>query len=184
VRDVVQRTHRRLLTADRGATASPRYQEITDFEPLPPAADPLEATPPAVTLVDASPRQIRHLVAQAAHGRIDAETIAGLRFAASEAVLNAHLYGRRPITVRVWTGTGRIVVRVHDTGPGPADPLTGLVPAPDGAAGPGLGLWLIHQLTHIDIALLATADGYTVRLRGGRLPTPAGSPAGTATPRT
>jgi anti-sigma regulatory factor (Ser/Thr protein kinase) len=73
--------------------------------------------------------------------------------------------------VRCWLGPDRIVVRVHDTGPGPADPLTGLVPAPGGPAGPGLGLWLIHQLTNIDVALLAAADGFTVRLRAGRLPT-------------
>ena len=85
--------------------------------------------------------------------------------------------------MRAWTGTDRIVVRVHDNGPGPADPLTGLVPAPGGTAGAGLGLWLIHQFTNIDIALLAAADGFTVRLRGGRLPAPAESAAGTGTPR-
>ena len=179
VRDVVERTHRRLLTADGGATASPRYQEVTDYVRLPPAADPLEAAPPAVALVNASPRQTRLRVAEAAHGRIDAATVDELRFAVSEAVTNAHLYGQRPITVRVWTGPDRIVVRVHDNGPGPADPLTGLVPAPDGSAGAGLGLWLSHQLTNIDIALLAAADGFTVRLRGGRLPAPAASAAGT-----
>ena len=79
--------------------------------------------------------------------------------------------------MRVWTGTDRIVVRVHDNGPGPADPLTGLIPAPGGSAGAGLGLWLIHQFTNIDIALLAAADGFTVRLRGGRPPAPAESAA-------
>ena len=72
---------------------------------------------------------------------------------------------------------------MHDNGPGPADPLTGLVPAPCGSARPGLGLWLIHQFTNIDIALLAGADGFTVRLRGGRLPAPAESAAGTGTRR-
>ena len=85
--------------------------------------------------------------------------------------------------MRGWTGTDRIVVRVHDNGPGPADPLTGLIPAPGGPAGPGLGLWLIHQLTNIDIALLTGTDGFTVRLRGGRLAAPADSAAGTSTPR-
>ena len=103
-------------------------------------------------------------------------------FAVSEAVLNAHLHGRRPITVRVWTGPDRIVVRVHDDGPGPADPLTGLVPTPGGSAGTGLGLWLIHQFTNIDVDLLADPDGFTVRLRGGRLPAPADSAARTSTP--
>ena len=53
VRDVVQRTHRRLLTADGRATASPHYQEVADFERLPPSTDPLEATRPAFALVDA-----------------------------------------------------------------------------------------------------------------------------------
>jgi len=105
-----------------------------------------------------------------------------LLFAVSEAVLNACLHGRRPVIVRVWTGPDRIVVCVHDNGPGPADPLTGLVPAPGGTTSAGLGLWLIHQFTNIDIALLAAADGFTVRLRGGHLPTPAENVAGTGTP--
>ena len=172
VRDVVQRTHRRLLTADGGATASPHYQEVADFERLPPSTDPLEATRPAFALVDPSSRKTRHRVAEAARGRINAAAFDELLVAVSEAVLNAHLHGRRPITVTAWTGTDRIVVRVHDNGPGPADPLTGLIPAPGGPAGPGLGLWLIHQLTNIDIALLTGTDGFTVRLRGGSPPSP------------
>ena len=82
-----------------------------------------------------------------------------------------------------WTGIDRIVVRVHDIGPGPADPLTGLVRgAPGGSAGSGLGLWLIHHFTNIDIALLAAADGFTVRRRGGCLPAPRESGTGTGTP--
>jgi hypothetical protein len=162
---------------------APRYQEVADFERLPPSAEPLEAAPPTVALVNASPRQTWHRVVEAAHGRIDAAAFEELLFAVSEAVLNAHLYGRRPITVRVWTSPERIVVRVHDTGPGPADPLTGLVPAPRGSAGCGLGLWLIHQFTNIDVALLA-ADGFTVRLRAGGVPAPASEgTARTGTPR-
>ena len=72
---------------------------------------------------------------------------------------------------------------VHDHGPGPADPLTGLVPAPGGSAGAGFGLWLVHQFTNIDIALLAATDGFTVRLRGGHLRDPDDSAARTSTPR-
>ena len=41
VRDVVERTHRRVLTADGRVTTSRHYQEVPDFERLPPAADPL-----------------------------------------------------------------------------------------------------------------------------------------------
>jgi anti-sigma regulatory factor (Ser/Thr protein kinase) len=181
VRDVVERTHRRLHFVD-GAAASPRYQEVADFERLPPAGDPLEATPPTVALIGASPRKARHRVAEAAYERIDAATMRELLFAVSEAVLNAHLHGQRPITVWCWTAPDRIVVRVHDDGPGPADPLTGLVPAPGGTAAAGLGLWLIHQFTNIDVDLLADPDGFTVRLRGGRRPAPADSAARTSTP--
>ena len=75
------------------------------------------------------------------------------------------------------------MVGVHDHGPGPADPLTGLVPAPGGSAGAGFGPWLIHQFTNIDVALLA-ADGFTVRLRAGGVPAPASEgTARTGTPR-
>jgi len=182
VRDVVERTHRRLLFAD-GGTTSPRYQQVSDFEHLPAVADPLEATSPALALVNAMPRKARHRVAEAARECINAATLQELLFAVSEAVLNAHLYGRRPVTVTGWTGPDRVVVRVHDNGPGPADPLTGLVPASCGSARLGLGLWLIHQFTNIDIALLAGTDGFTVRLRGGRHPAPLGGVAGAGTRR-
>ncbi|GAA4694087.1 hypothetical protein GCM10023215_34580 [Pseudonocardia yuanmonensis] len=174
VRDVVERTHRRILTPD-GGSASPRYQEVAEFEPLPVPADPLEGTPPAVALVDASLSETRSRVTEAARGRVDAGTLTELLFAVSEAVTNAQLYGRPPLTVTVWTGSERVLVRVHDTGPGPPDPLTGLVAVPDGSVGAGLGLWLSHQFTRVDIELLTAADGFTVRLRGGRPPAPAES---------
>jgi anti-sigma regulatory factor (Ser/Thr protein kinase) len=188
VRDVVERSHRRLVTADGGASLSPRYQHVTEFEGLPVTADPLEGTAPVVELTSASLKRTRRRVADVAHGRISAPALDELLFALSEAVINAELYGRPPTTVRVWTRRDRIVVHVHDTGPGPADPLTGLVPAPDGATGVGLGLWLSCQLDHVDVALVAT-DGFTVRLRSGPLPAPeddtvrrftpaAGTPAG------
>lgn len=169
VRDVVERSHRRVLTPD-GGHDSPRFQEVTEFERVPAADDPLERTPPALALVDPSLRETRCRVAEAARGRVDAATLTELLFAVSEAVTNARLHGRPPLTVTGWTGAQRIVVRVHDTGPGPPDPLTGLVPAPRGCTGAGLGLWLSHQFTHIDIELLTAVDGFGVRMRGGRLP--------------
>jgi hypothetical protein len=169
VRDVVERTHRRLVTTDGGASISPRYQDVTEFEGLPATVDPLEDNDPVAELTNASLKQISRLVSDVSPGLISDTALDQLLFAVSEAVINAELYGRPPITVRVWTVQDRIVVHVHDTGPGPADPLIGLVPAPDGAAGVGLGLWLSHQLADVDIALM-TRDGFTVRLRSGPLP--------------
>jgi anti-sigma regulatory factor (Ser/Thr protein kinase) len=169
VRDVVQRTHRRLVTPDGGASASPRFEEVTEFAALPPASDPLEAAAPTVELINPSAKRTRRRVEEVAHGRIGAAALDELLFALSEAVVNAQLYGPPPTTVRVWTGQDRIVVHVQDPGPGPANRLTGLVPAPDGSSGAGLGLWLSHQLTNIDVALV-NAGGFTVRLRAGRLP--------------
>jgi anti-sigma regulatory factor (Ser/Thr protein kinase) len=169
VRDVVERTHRRLVTAD-GSTASPRYQDVHRFEGLPPGADPLEATTPRFRLVDASLKRTRRRVAGAARGRVDAATLDELMFAVSEAVINAQMFGQPPVVVQLWTSADRVVVHVQDAGPGPGDPVTGLVPAPGSAVGAGLGLWLAHQLLTIDIALIGDADGFTVRLRGGRPP--------------
>jgi two-component sensor histidine kinase len=83
----------------------------------------------------------------------------------TEAVTNAQRHGRPPVTVRIWVAPDRIVVTVHDTGHGPADPLAGLVPGPGSTPDRrlGMGLWVMHQLD-LDIALRRT-DGFTVRLR-------------------
>jgi len=59
---------------------------------------------------------------------------------------------------------------VHDAGPGPPDPLTGLIPVPEGASGAGLGLWLSHQLREVEVSLSTDADGFTIRLRAGSPP--------------
>ncbi|MGY1617057.1 anti-sigma factor RsbA family regulatory protein [Geodermatophilus sp. SYSU D00691] len=187
VRDVVERTHRRLVSPDGAAAASPRYEEVGEYRALPPEPDPLEGTPPDVELVDSSLKRTRATVTDVARPLLDADACDELVFGASEAVINAQLYGRPPTAVRVWTTQDRVVVRVHDRGPGPADPLTGLVPTPEGTSGAGLGLWLCSQLASVDVALVTGDDGFAVRLRAGRLPDAAEAgldvialPAGTA----
>lgn len=163
VRDVVERTHPRLLTTAGSAVVSPRYQDIAAFEPLPPVADPVEATRPALVLTDASAWQVRHRVAALADGRIPVETAEELVLAVSEAAENAVLHGRPPVTVTAWTARDRVVVSVHDAGPGPASPVAGLVP--DTSSVGGRGLWLCHQLPGVEIAMLDDPDGFSVRLR-------------------
>jgi anti-sigma regulatory factor (Ser/Thr protein kinase) len=169
VLDIVERTHPHLVSPSGQRRASQRYQDVLAFEGLPPAADPLEATTPMVELTDRPIADARHALAQIGHGRLAGTTLADLIIGTSEAAGNALLYGEVPVTVRIWAAPERMVVSVHDTGPGPADPLAGLVPAPPGTSNPGLGLWVTHQLD-IDVALIHTGDGFTVRLRAGTIP--------------
>src|SRR3954471_18070654 len=75
VRDVVQRTHRRLVMPDGAASASPRFEEVTEFTALPPASDPLEAAAPTVELINPSAKRTRRRVQEVAHGRIGAAAL-------------------------------------------------------------------------------------------------------------
>jgi len=165
VRDVVERTHPRIVSPSGVRRASDRFQVVADFEALPPVPDPLEQTSPMIELVDRSAAEARRALAQIGRGQVTDTILDDLLLGVSEAVSNALIHGRPPATVRIWAAPDRIVVSVHDQGRGPADPLAGLVPATGNAATLGLGLWLIHQLD-IDVALKHADDGFTVRLRG------------------
>jgi anti-sigma regulatory factor (Ser/Thr protein kinase) len=169
VLEVVERTHPRLVSPSGRRRASGRYQEAAVFEGLPPPPDPLEATSPIATLTGRPAADTRYALAQIGRSRVSSTTLTDLIIGASEAVSNALRYGEPPVTVRIWAAPDRIVVSVHDTGPGPADPLAGLIPAAQSATDPGLGLWVMHQLD-IDVTLIHTGDGFTVRLRAGTIP--------------
>jgi anti-sigma regulatory factor (Ser/Thr protein kinase) len=143
-----------------------RFQELAEFEALPPEPDPLEQTTPIIELVNRPAAEARGALIQIAGGRVADTILDDLLLAVTVAVSNALIHGRPPATVRIWAAPDRIVISVHDHGRGPADPLAGLVPAPRGPTTPGLGLWVIHQLG-IDVALKHADDGFTIRLRGG-----------------
>lgn len=166
VRDVVQRTHPHLRTTDGHRAVSSRYEEPAIFAGLPVRVDPLAATPPLVGLDDVAPAEARGALDGIARSRVDDETLHHLALGLSEALTNAIVHGRAPTSVRIWGTADRIVVHVRDRGPGPRSPLAGLVPS-DSALSAGLGLWLTHQLTEIDVALIRADDGFTVQLRGG-----------------
>ena len=169
VLEVVERTHPRLVSPSGQRRASERYQQVPVFEGLSPAPDPLEASTPIAVLTGGPAAEARHALAQIGRNRIAGTTLTDLIIGASEAVSNALLHGEPPVTVRIWAAPDRVVVSVHDSGPGPADPLTGLVPAAHSPSDPGMGLWVLHQLD-IDTALIHTGDGFTVRLRAGPMP--------------
>jgi anti-sigma regulatory factor (Ser/Thr protein kinase) len=163
VRDVVERTHPRIISPSGVRRANGRFQEIADFEALPPVPDPLEQTTPMIELVDRPAAEARRALMQIGGGRVGDTILDDLLLGVSEAVSNALIHGRPPATVRIWAAPDRIVISVHDQGHGPADPLVGLVPAASPAT-LGLGLWLVHQLD-IDVALKHAEDGFTVRMR-------------------
>jgi anti-sigma regulatory factor (Ser/Thr protein kinase) len=167
--DVVERTHRHVVSADGRVTDSRRFEECADFTPLPPPTDPLEACPAKVTLVDPSLTDVMRQVAAQAQEVLDPLALSDLLFALSEAFCNAEDYGCPPTVVRMWTDADHVVVQVHDAGFGPDDPLVGLVPGPSNSDRAGLGLWLTHLLEDVDIALL-TDRGFTVRLRADAVP--------------
>lgn len=129
----------------------------------PPEPDPLEAWPPDLVQVEPTPAAARHGVQDVSRrSGVDHAAVDDLLVAVSEVVTNALTHGRPPVVLRAWAAADRVVVAVNDQGTGPADPLVGLMPAPDRSPG-GLGLWIAHQLCG-DISLATDADGFTVRL--------------------
>ena len=170
VLDVVERTHPHIVSPSGERRASDRYQEVSVFEGLQSAPDPLEESRPIAELVNRSAADARCALAQIGRDRVAHTTLEDLLIGVSEAVNNALRHGRPPATVRIWATSDRLVVNVHDKGHGPADRLAGLVPASSSTSDPGLGLglWVMHQLD-VDVALIHADDGFTVRLRGGTM---------------
>ncbi|MEU7822908.1 sensor histidine kinase [Catellatospora sp. NPDC049133] len=168
VLDFVRRTHPHIATP-LGHTANLAFQDPFALlaEGVTPWRDPLEDTVPAIELSAPTTAQARGaLVALQATARLAEDDLSGLLLATTETVTNAVLHGRPPVLLRLWAVPGRIVVTVTDHGPGPADPLAGLVP---GASPGGWGLWLAHQICAY-VSLRRGPDGFSVRLLGGELP--------------
>jgi anti-sigma regulatory factor (Ser/Thr protein kinase) len=163
VHDVVVRAHPRLVGPDGRATRNAGYEGPEQFTLLPVPPDPLEAAAPAERLVGCSPGTARNAIQELGRGHVDPAALDDLVYAASEAVTNAHQYGRPPVTVRIWRAAHRMLVTVHDTGAGPGDRSVGFAPRARTDTGAGLGLWIAH---HLDVTtdLIWDEDGFTVRL--------------------
>jgi anti-sigma regulatory factor (Ser/Thr protein kinase) len=166
VLDIARRTHPRIALPSGQIRDNDQYQHPADFQPLPRDPDPLEQTALALEVTDPSPAQIRRAVTSIGHGQVPAPVLRDLEIGVSEAVSNAWLHGRPPVTARIWASAGRMLVHVRDAGPGPADPLAGLVPAWADQGYHRSGLWLIRMLD-LDTALIRSQDGFTVQLATG-----------------
>lgn len=172
VRDVVERTHPRLLSATGERRTNDRYEDPSCFVGLAVSIDPIEASTPVVDIADVTASQARHAVRRVSNDRLDANTLSDLVLGTSEVVTNALTHGREPTWMRIWADADRVVVHVHDSGPGPTDRHVGLMPVKRRAPNGGLGLWVTHQLD-LDVDLMAASDGFTVRLRAKKgSPTP------------
>ena len=163
VLDIAGRTHPRIVLPTGQFQSSGLYQPPEDFEPLPSDPHPLERSAPALEVTDPSPAQIRRAVTSIGHGHVRGLVLQDLEIGVTEAVNNARLHGLPPVTVRIWAAPGRLLVRVHDTAPRPAGPLAGMIPAWADPEYRGAELWLLHMLD-LDVALLPSWDGFTVRL--------------------
>jgi hypothetical protein len=158
----VHRLHSQLAGAGGVHVPSPDYLEPEVFLDgwWEAGTDPLEEGAPAVVLVDPTPADGRREVADV--GAATGIGSDGLVGAVSEVLANALLHGRRPVTLRAWSGPGRAVVTVTDAGPGPSDPFVGLL-APDLESTSGRGLWIAHHLCDL-VSVSKTPDGCVVRL--------------------
>ncbi len=153
VLDAVGRTHPRIISPSGDRRPSGSYQGVSAFQGLAVAPDPLEQSTPLIELTNSSPADARHALTHIGRGRVPDTVLDNLLVGTSEAVTNALLHGEPPATVRIWATSSRIVVQVHDSGPGPANPLAGLIPPASRVEDAELGLWLTHQLD-IDVAPL------------------------------
>ncbi|MGY1666094.1 anti-sigma factor RsbA family regulatory protein [Geodermatophilus sp. SYSU D00696] len=166
VLESARRTHPHLVTA-AGRTANPGYVDPAAFlRDLPAPPEPLEQSRPRLVARDVTDFiGLRHAVA-AELATLDGpqETVEDLLLAVDEMTSNAVRHGRPPVDLELWTDRERVVCRITDRGPGPADPYAGYGPAhgEDLSRG-GMGLWLARQLCdHVHVA--RTATGTSVRL--------------------
>jgi anti-sigma regulatory factor (Ser/Thr protein kinase) len=168
VLDDVAQTHPYLVTTDGRRIVNDRYIDPAVFltHPRPPRADPLEAFPPVVDLLNPTAAAARRAVVDAARATaLGDDEVADLVIAVSETVTNAACHGRPPARLRLWPDRDRMVVAVSDQGRGPTDPFAGLLPASKAPTG-GLGLWLAHQLVNL-VTFDHQDDGFTIRLSAG-----------------
>ena len=159
-------THSALATA-RGREENPHFTDPADYlRALPVPDEPLEATVPRLHASHVADfAALRHALATELAGvPADGDLLQDFLLAVDEMTSNALRHGGRPIDLRLWIGTDRIVCTIGDRGTGWDDPFAGYGPAHgDDLSRGGMGLWLARQLCdHVDIT--TGPDGALVRL--------------------
>ncbi|WP_237047836.1 sensor histidine kinase [Lentzea guizhouensis] len=131
-----------------------------------PRPDVLEQSRPLLELVDPTPAAVRCAVnAAIANVDLDEESAHDVVYAASEIITNGLTHGAGPVRFRLWADRSRVVIACTDRGPGPRDPLVGLVPT-EVTQTAGLGLWILHRTCGY-VSMGRSEDGFTVRVSVG-----------------
>ncbi|MEU3646083.1 sensor histidine kinase [Lentzea sp. NPDC034063] len=161
--DVV-RTHPNISTTPGAHDKNPGYREGLAASTQVP--DVLEHLSPLVELVDPSARGVREAVGTAIDAMgLSEDDAHDVVYAASEIVTNGLTHGIAPVRFRLWSDDARVVVSVTDQGPGPSDPLAGLMPTAETLSA-GLGLWILHRTCDY-VSMGRDEDGFTVRVSIG-----------------
>ena len=135
------------VRADGGLSPNARYDDPFDLL----AGLATVTQPPAgATTIDCSSRAdvagARRLVrARGAAAGLRPDVVDDVALAVTEVLTNALLHGEPPALLHVYDEGPSWVCHVHDAGPGPLDPLVGLLP-PAEPSDHGYGLWLARQL--------------------------------------
>ncbi|GAA3624469.1 anti-sigma regulatory factor (Ser/Thr protein kinase) [Lentzea atacamensis] len=160
----VARTHEYIATASGEHLPNADFGNGLALSRLVP--DVLERGSPLVTLIDPTPAAVREAVNAAIGGTsLSDDDAHDVVYAASEIVTNGLTHGVAPVLFRLWADASRVVVTVTDRGPGPSDPLAGLVPT-TATRTAGLGLWILHRTCDY-VSMGLGDDGFTVRVSVG-----------------
>lgn len=164
----VARTHPHVATADGQHVVSSGFEDPVKFLTSRTAggADPLEAAPSRIDLIDPTPAGARRAVLDTSRAcRLDDGEVDNFVIAVNEAVTNALCYGRPPVRLRLWSGPDRLVATITDRSHGPTDPFAGLLTTTNSSPA-DVTLWLIHHLcSHVTLG--RDDDGFTIRLVAG-----------------
>jgi anti-sigma regulatory factor (Ser/Thr protein kinase) len=163
--DEAVRTHPFIASVDGRHEHNSRYEDPAAFVRNRTCGyvDPLEILPAAVELFDPTLGSARHSAVELATAAgLEAGLVEGLSVAVTEVVANAQAHGARPLRVRMWSNSERVVVAVTDQGEGIRDLTAGLMSIAPGAER-GRGLWITNQLCS-QVAMEYGEEGFTVRL--------------------
>ncbi|SCX60892.1 Anti-sigma regulatory factor (Ser/Thr protein kinase) [Klenkia marina] len=160
-----------LRLADGSPAVNPGFREPAEVLRslwTDPGPDPVEATPPTLSIDDVgSMRELRRaLTASLADGPLHPDEAEDLVLAIDEVVSNAAEHGVPPVDVRLWVTAQRVLCAVADRGAGFDEPLAGYGPAhgTDLSVG-GMGLWLARRaVDRMTTSPLDGGDGCVVRL--------------------